>query len=239
MNFAEEVAAYRDTKENALDIRDRFIGLTNATPALKAHRDFVERMWWGFGERALHWMWKLLVDEMPQDFKFLEIGVYCGQVITLVRMLGEIARKEADVYGVTMLSSFGGADNTFPETDYKEHIAAFHRHFALQHATLFVGDSTTAGPKTAAINAGPYDLLYIDGCHDYDFVLKDCQFYPQLIKPGGYLVIDDCACKKKQPWGFFQGIATVCKAVEHSIERNPDFKELFCVTHNRIWQRGE
>ena len=237
MNLFEESAAYVDSKECALEIRDRFVDLVNSTPYLKEHRDYTERMWYGFGERAFLWMWKLLADEMPADFKFLEVGVYVGQILTLMRMLAEIQRKNAEIYGVTLLSTFGGNDNTFPDIDYRKTIEHFHRYFALEYPQLIVGDSTARAIQAQAKEHGPYDLVYVDGCHDKSFVKKDLKFYPYLLKKGGFLVVDDCACKKEQPWGFFQGIVGVCEGVEETVERDPQFKELFCVVHNRVWQR--
>ena len=183
------------------------------------------------------YLWKLLVDEMPQDFKFLEVGVYCGQVLTLIRMLADIARKDAEIYGVTLLSSFGGDDTTFPDTDYGANIAHFHRHFALEPAQLIVGDSTGPIMHGKVEKLGQFDLVYVDGCHDYSFVKMDLEFYPYILKKGGYLVVDDCACKKQMPWGFFKGIQTVCDAVSDTVEQDPQFEEVFTVVHNRIWER--
>ena len=37
------------------------------------------------------------------------------------------------------------------------------------------------------------DLIYIDGCHDYDYVFVDFFLSDQLLRPGAVLAINDCA----------------------------------------------
>ena len=227
-----------DNDEYALAIKNTLTDAVNNNSLLKLHRDYVERLAYGFGERAFHYVWKMLVDEMPDDFSFLEIGVYKGQVLTLMKMLAIVAEKEASITGITMLSAFGGDQTTFPESDYAYDIAHFHRHFAIPQPKLIVGDSTSQDVHNKAAAYGPYDIVYIDGCHDYDFAYKDLEFYRELVKPGGYLVVDDCCCRKHEPWGFFQGIEGVCQAVSSTVELDPRFEELMWVVHLRVWRRN-
>ena len=227
---------FRDTKSYAKRVVDYFTEWVNEDEALKAHRDYIEKHAYGFGERPFHWLWKLIVDEMPRDFRFLEIGVYKGQVLSLVRMLA----PEADVVGVTMLSSFSGVMgkfSPFPDEDYEQHITALHDHFGLRHPTILIGDSTCAAVHTIMSLQEPFDVVYIDGCHEYGYVVSDLMFYPTLLKPGGLLVVDDSACYLKQPWGYFQGIEDVSLAVRTVIETDPQYEHLLAVMHNRVWRK--
>jgi len=105
----EEVAQYQNTRAYHQETVKRFTDYVNATPALKAHRDFVERHVYGFGERSFLWMWKLLVDELPQNFRFLEIGVWKGQILSLIRLLS----ATAEVYGLTRLDTWSGRKASF------------------------------------------------------------------------------------------------------------------------------
>jgi len=57
-----------------------------------------------------------------------------------------------------------------------------------------------------------------------------------MVKVGGYLVIDDCANKYDLPYGYFRGIESVSRAVDRNLP-NKQFKEIFSVVHNRIFQR--
>lgn len=41
-----------------------------------------------------------------------------------------------------------------------------------------------------------YDIIYIDGSHEYNETLFDCNHSLQLIKPGGIIIIDDYRMSK-------------------------------------------
>ncbi len=234
MNLNEWSLVWEDNEDNAGMFVDSFTDLVNADPALKAHRDYIEKHAYGFGERAFHWLWKLIVEDQGPELKFLEVGVYKGQVLSLVRLLA----PEADITGVTMLSGFSGTGKftPFPDEDYEQHITVLHDHFRLKQPRLVVGDSTSTAVQEFPLGYGPYDVVYVDGCHEYDYVVKDLQFYAQLIRPGGLLVVDDSACFMKQPWGYFQGIQDVSTAVLTVLDPDPTFKHLFAVMHNRVWR---
>lgn len=240
MTLCEEAERWVDTEECALDIRDRFIEYVDQDLQLRVHRDYIERHAYGFGERAFHWLWKLIVDEMPDSFAFLEVGVYKGQVLSLVKLLARRTGKKAAVVGVTMLSSFAGVTGEFPDfpdEDYARLIHDLHESLSLEQPHLIVGDSTDPDVQQAAKEQGPYDVVYVDGCHEYDFVVKDLMFYPTLVKPGGLLVVDDASNNLKQPWGFFQGIEPVSRAVRTVIETDPQWAHLLAVVHDRVWRK--
>ncbi len=85
LRAVEEI--YRDDAAVHLALFQAFTEAVQQAPDLCRHRDHVEQNALGFGYRAFHWLWKLLVDAMPNRFRFLEIGVYKGQVISLVGLL--------------------------------------------------------------------------------------------------------------------------------------------------------
>jgi len=235
-----EVAAWRDTENYALDIRDRFTRRVNADAELREHRDYVETHAYGMGERCFHWLWRLVVGEMPESFRFMEIGVWKGQVLSLVRLLANRIGKKVDVTGVTVLSPFAGVTGQFPKyanEDYMKHITDLHDHFGLEHPRLIVGDSTSRGVQDQASWHEPLDLLYVDGCHEYEYVAKDLIYYPQLLRVGGLLVVDDAACYLEHPAGFFSGIEPVSRAVRTVIETDPQWQHLLAVVHNRVFRR--
>ncbi len=72
------VDAYENTEETLGWIYYCFARNVNMIPALRAHRDFVDKYDHGYGDRPFGYLWKLLVEQMPRDFKFLEIGVFKG-----------------------------------------------------------------------------------------------------------------------------------------------------------------
>jgi hypothetical protein len=242
--FAEECMAYRDEEGVHKDIWERFTEYVNTTSYLKAHRDFVEKNFYGFGDRSFHWLWKLLVDEMPPEFRFLEIGVYCGQMLSLVPLVAREQGKRCQALGVTLLSAFSGKTGEFPpfpDVDYLEKIKDIHREFGLLFCPwegLIVGDSTGSEVQARAANRGPFDIVYVDGCHEYDYVERDLRAYGEMVKAGGYLVVDDASCRLHIPWGMFSGIEPVSRATEKVIVNHPEiWQECLVVMHNRVFLR--
>lgn len=235
-----EAAAWIDSEECALGIRDRFTQYVNDDLELSEHRTFIEESHYGMGERCFHWLWRLIIDEMPAYFRFLEIGVYKGQVLSLVKLLANRADKLADVTGVTLLSPFAGDTDEFPKhpnADYGKLIRDLHDRYELEQPQLIVGDSAAQAIQEKAAGLGNYDLVYIDGGHEYNYIMKDLLCYPKLVKPGGFLVVDDCGNYLTMPFGFFQGIEPVSRAVRTIIETDPQWTHLLAVIHNRVWQR--
>ena len=93
----DELRFYADNHEDSDTINGwlyyNFARNVNLIPHLRDHRDYVEKNDHGYGDRAFYYQWKLLVEQMPTDFKFLEIGVYMGQIISLIKLLGDRLKK--------------------------------------------------------------------------------------------------------------------------------------------------
>ena len=238
MNLQQVKEFWKDDRSIHADINETFTRLVNADPELKAFRDFVEGnndtpvKIFGFGERSFLWMWKLLLDEMPEGFKFLEIGVFRGQILALIRTLSSRFPKMATIIGITPLDSTGG----HWESDYASDIKFLHEHFNLLQPEIIKGLSTDPDIIDKAGKLGTYDIIYIDGGHEYEVAKADIINYSPMVKLGGYLVIDDCANKYDLPYGYFRGIESVSRAVDEHLP-NEEFKEIFSVVHNRIFQR--
>lgn len=233
---------YKNDEDYHRNTVETFKAMVNEIPWLKEHRDFVEKYVYGFGERSFHWMWRLLVNEMSSGFRFLEIGVYKGQVISLVRMLASRAGKlYPQITGVTPLSTFSGnhTELKFPDENYMEKIKELHAKFNIPFSEdqIVIGDSTLPDVQARVLPRGPFDIVYVDGCHEYDFVVKDLDVYGAMVKKGGYLVVDDSSNFLKMYWGSFPGIEDVSRAVQDRIVGNPQWKEVFVVMHNRIFRR--
>jgi len=240
LTLAQEAAFWQDTEAYAQDIRDRFVAHVNADPDLKEHRDFVEKHAFGLGDRSFHWLWRLIVDEMPSPFRFLEVGVFKGQVLSLIRLLAGREDKCAQIYGVTLLSGFAGEKGEFPphpDEDYHQLIQDLHYRFGQPMPKLVVGDSTDADVHARVARLVPFDAIFIDGCHEYNYASSDLLFYPMLLKRGGYLIVDDAACDLKQPRGFFSGIEQVTRAVRTVISTDPQWNHMLTVMHDRVWRK--
>ena len=235
LDLTQEAAIWRDTEDFARTIRDRFHAYVRADEDLWAHRQFCGPR--GMGEDAFHWMWKLLVDEMPLSFRFMEVGVFKGQIPSLVRFLADRTNKEAEIYGVTMLNRFAGSRPMHPDCDYYAEIVELHAHFGQQPPELIVGDSTSEVVHTRVEDLPLFDMIFVDACHDYDYVAKDLLFYGSRVKKGGFLITDDSANNLRQPFGFFQGIHDVTKAVLTIIAPSLAWEHVFTVCHDRVWRK--
>lgn len=231
---------YQDTEEFNKLVIDAFSSRTNDYPTVKAHRDFIEEsqnrfnMIYGHGHRSLQYLWKLLVDEMPKDFKFLEIGVYKGQILSLVQMLADMAEKKPKITGITPLF-----DAPFANYNRGPFIENIYKQFGLKTSNTQVFDGLSQNPKivSQALVGAPYDMVYVDGDHSYEATVFDINTYSKMIKKGGFLVVDDCSDYKNIPQGTFKGILDVSNAVKDTVEKNQEFKEVMTVMHVRVWQK--
>jgi hypothetical protein len=229
MNTLNEAASqWQDTPEAHKRMHDEMCRLVNDTMELKEYRDWIEAKIFGFGERSFLWMWKLVADTLPPDFSFLEIGVFRGQIVGLIRMLA----PKADITGITPLDSSDG----HWESDYAADIKYLHETFKLKLPRIIKGLSTDDSVIAQALTHNGYDIIYIDGGHTYDVARHDVYKYSSFVRVGGYLVIDDCANKYKLPDGMFRGIEPVSRAVDELLP-NEYYKEVLSVVHNRIFKR--
>lgn len=234
---------YIDLPEKHVFIWNTMKQLVNQTPFLKSHRDFVVQYGWGYGNRAFHWMWNILVQHAPDNFKFLEIGVFKGQTISLVSLLNKTYNKNGTIYGITPLSTSGDKYATHPDIDYEEAIMTIYGRFGLDGEDLQIlqGYSNDEVIIEQTKQIGPFDLVYVDGCHDYDVVVSDLKHYGDMVKLNGYLVVDDASNTLNIPDNLirlnWRGLPDVTKATNDVLLNNPNFKEVFAVGHNRIFKR--
>lgn len=234
---------YADVPDVHVFMWREFESSVNADPLLKSHRDFIERNNFGYGDRPFHWMWNLLIRDIPNDFKFLEIGVFKGQVISLVSLLNRELQKNGTVYGITPLSSAGDKYGTHPNEDYELAIQQLYGALKLtaEDLNIIQGFSNNVDIINLASELGLYDIVYVDGCHDYDVVVSDLTEYREMVKINGYLVIDDASNSLQIPDGLirmdWRGLPEVSKALADVIEPDERFQHVFAIGHNRVFRR--
>lgn len=227
----------QDIWKNQLEIHqainEDFAEKVNATPELKEHRDWVEQNIFGFGERSFHWLHKLIVDEMPNTFSFLEVGVFRGQVLSLYKLLADTQGKKVTRYGVTPLD---GSDGHW-DSDYAKDIKTIHEQFKLKPDYKIIHGLSTDPEIIREVEGLHIDVVYIDGGHTFEVVKSDLKHYPQLVKPGGYLIIDDCCNNMAMPFGYFTGIESVTRAVNEWEATQKEFEFLFNLVHIKVYRR--
>jgi hypothetical protein len=193
----------------------------------------------GFGEIPFSWNWKLLVDSMPTNFNFLEVGVYKGRVLGQVGFCAKRTGKTAKLYGVTPLSTATDKYSHYEDSSYYNDIQSTLNKCNVDNTTLelFVGFSQDSSILEKVRAIGDYDMIFIDGCHDYEVVIQDIKNYLPLIKPGGYFIMDDSSLYIKSPFGRFLGHPDVSRAAEEYLMTDRTLEYMFAVGHNRVWKK--
>jgi len=194
----------------------------------------------GFGELAFAWNWKLLVDAMPAEgFKFLEVGVYKGRVLGLVGLCAQRAGRSVKLHGVTPLCNIGDKYSRYDESNYFGDIygALGKCGVGADSLKLHIGLSQDPAILRDVAADGPYDCVFIDGCHDYDVVVEDIKAYLPLVKVGGYFVMDDSSLYIEKPYGQFLGHPDVSRAAKEYLTPAFGVQHIVAVGHNQVWQR--
>jgi hypothetical protein len=226
------------------NLDDIYQGLLNEyfhDPVLVNHRTHIENNNLGYGEKPFHIVWRELVKSQKSKFKFLEIGVYKGQVMSLIKYLSNLSYKDCEVYGVTPLSNVGDKySKRYDDVDYSNIIKSLFNHFNLDfdlNINIINGNSTDENIKTKIKSLGLFDIVYIDGCHDYECVVSDINLMKEITKIDSYIVFDDASCYKDIKRDGFKGHTDVCDAIKNYIESDNSFEEIICVGHNRVFKK--
>jgi hypothetical protein len=206
------------------------------------HRTYIEENNLGYGEKPFHVIWREIINSQPKKFKFLEIGVYKGQVLSLVKLLSDLKNKECEFYGVTPLSNVGDKySKKYDSVDYALTIESLFKKFNLEfdlNTNIINGSSVEEDVKNKIKQLGIFDVVYIDGCHDYDCVVSDILLIKEITKNGSYIIMDDASCYKPiNRIGAHLGHSDVCDAIKDYIENDNCFEEVICVGHNRVFRK--
>jgi hypothetical protein len=226
--FNNEIYEYFESKVNDYDV-------------LNHHNKTISILNYGYGEKAFRYLWLLLFSQIPQNGKFLEIGVYKGSILALSQICSDYLNKDIQTYGLTPLYNASDKYSEYPPEDYKKCIEFLFSEFKLDFSKVNIikGLSTNIDAQIQAIKNGQYDIIYIDGGHDYETVISDINLCDKLLKTNGFLVMDDASSflnMYKMP-NRFNGHHDVGLAIEHSISKDENYKHLFACGHNRVWQK--
>ena len=157
---------------------------------LKSHRSYFLANNRGFGENAFHSMWYQIFKEYRPK-QILEIGVYRGQTLSLFSILSKLFETKSSVFGISPLSSAGDEVSDYLRgIDYAKDIASHHEFFRLPPATIVKAYSTDPA-ALELIGSKKWDLIYVDGSHDYDVVKSDYEVCKRNLNELGLLVFDD------------------------------------------------
>jgi hypothetical protein len=207
---------------------------------LKKHINVVSDTKSGYGEEAFRYLWLSLVNEMPDNFKFLEIGVYKGSVLSLVEIITQCMAIPKKIYGVSPLNASGDQYSSYENDDYMVAIKSLFKNLevSMDDTELIVGYSTDLTIKNQLKSMEKFDLIYIDGSHDYIDVVSDIDLANECLRPGGFLVLDDASSRINLGASpKFWGHEDVAQAIDDKLVDNVDYKHLMALGHNRVFKK--
>jgi predicted O-methyltransferase YrrM len=109
-------------------------------------------------------------------------------------------------------------------------------HFSLPKPAMLKAYSTDAD-AVALIRSKSWDMIYIDGNHDYEVVLKDWAVCSPGVKRGGIIVLDDASRETGyRPPMFATGGHPGPSRLAREIDAR-EFAEILRVGHNRVFQK--
>lgn len=203
---------------------------------IKNHREYIENNNKGFGEQAFHSMWWKLISEFKPE-NVLEIGVYRGQVISLWVLIAKLLAYKIEVSGISPFSSFGDSVSDYMKNlDYYQDIQDTFEELGLEKPTLIKGFSKDP-VAVEYIKSRVWDMVYIDGGHDYKDVLFDYKLCLENLKEGGLIIFDDASLYTDyEPVSFsFKGHPGPSLVAREHADKEMNF--IGAVGHNNIYTK--
>jgi hypothetical protein len=204
---------------------------------LKLHRKYFSKFSRGFGEEIFHLMW-LDIFWKFKPTKILEIGVYRAQTLSLFSLLAEKVSISDDfeVHGLSPFDNSGDAVSNYISLDYLQDCKKNLRFFKCKNYFLHK-ELSTSPDAVRLIRDGNWDLVYIDGSHDYDIVTQDFANAFIGLKENGIIVLDDSSLyfehelDSNRFWGH-PGPSQVAREIAGA-----KMKHLSLVGHNNVFQK--
>ncbi len=217
---------------------DKFFYYHLPFPLIK-HRIFFSTESRGFGEDAFHSMWYLFFLEFKPRL-CLEIGVYRGQMITLWSLISKLLNFESKISALAPFGPASDKDSKYLENiDYLSDTKKNHDFFKLKQPEYCIEYSTSAKAKHF-IESKKWDLIFIDGNHDYEVVKSDFELSMNNLSKNGFIIMDDSSLYfdfKQKKYGGFTGHPGPSRvAKEIGMQK---MKFFGAVGHNNIFRKND
>lgn len=232
--------------ENTIEYNDKiydyFSEQVDLHETLKTHYEIISKYELGWGEKAFRYLWALIFAESNLNtIKFLEIGVYKGSILSLSQLIAKELNLHLITYGLTPLNKSGDKYSVYKEEDYKECIKqCFIKTEAPTNNTYIInGLSTEEKAKDKLIEINNFDIIYVDGGHDYNTVVNDIELCDKILNSNGLLILDDASVMLniRDKEARFKGHYDVALAIKDKLENNLKYKHLFACGHNRVFRK--
>lgn len=211
----------------------------NLSPSwIKEHRIYFKEGNKGFGEDAFHAMWYIIFN-CYKPVHVLEIGVYRGQSLSLFSLLAHKLGYSIDLHGISPFDSSGDEVSVYlRELNYYEDVLQNFSKFSLPNPNLHKGYSTNS-EMINVIESQKWDLVYIDGNHDYEVAKFDFETCSKMVKAGGLIVLDDSSLNLNYNPHFYasKGHPGPSKVADEISDN--DFIEILTIGHNRVFKKNE
>jgi len=205
---------------------------------LKQLRGYFNSEFRGFGEDAFFSIWYFIFS-LKKPVNILEIGVYRGQSLALFRKLSNKNNIEANIYGVSPLNNLGDEYSDYLNIDYQTDIYASFEKFNLEKPNLVKGLSQDQ-EIIDFIKSKKWDLIYVDGSHDFDVVINDLYVSIESLNIEGVLAVDDSNKNKNYDYKYIEnkfgisssdGHSGPTKALDKLLNERKDIKKLISIGH--------
>lgn len=203
---------------------------------LKSHREYFSKEQRAFGEDAFHAMWYHIFKEFIPK-KVLEIGIYRGSTLSLFSLLSQKFKLQTEVHGISPFTSAGDAVSKYLDNlDYYADVKKNFDFFNLPSPFLHKGFSTDK-KMVELIHSNTWDLIFIDGNHDYEVAKADFNVCSQNLRKGGLIVLDDASLNTDYKPSFYStaghpGPSKVASEIDFN-----SFQEILSVGHNRVFKK--
>jgi predicted O-methyltransferase YrrM len=158
----------------------------------------------------------------------------------LVEVISKCLGIPKKIYGISPLNTSGDKYSSYEDDDYMTAIRQLFNNLeaSMDDTELIVGYSTDATIKDRLKSMDKFDLIYIDGSHDYIDVVSDIDLANECLRPGGFLVLDDASSRINLGTSpKFWGHEDVAQAIEDKLVDNAEYKHLMALGHNRVFKK--
>jgi len=159
-----------------------------------------------------NWYQTIKLDEfINRPINYLEIGAFCGaNVITISQLYA--SHKDSKITVIDPWCDYDDYD------EYKNEISSIYKIFKINIDNYNLNDKVEifrdfSNNILPTLKNEHYDIIYIDGNHNQEYVLEDAIFSFRKLKKNGYIIFDD------YQWsGVKLAIDSFCKIYEKYLE---------------------
>lgn len=158
--------------------------------------DYLDCVYTPYGDQASDWylarnyypvyyeLFDIVFSVLNREIRAAEIGVKTGYIGVVGAISAMWNNKKLHYTGIDINEYISNglsiADSAFSQLEYPGFTW-----------NLILGDSTTDETKNTLIESQKYDIIHIDGAHDYNSKISDLYLAKECISADGIILVDD------------------------------------------------